>query len=207
VLLISQRTGAIVVVPTATEPSWTRVRARDRTRRIEDEFYLVAREMLQSFEGFVGELRSRGPRCQDPTGSDDIYVDMNVNRVVLTGNLTGEPELRQLSGGNSLCRLRLACNTRRRQPDGNWGEKPNYFDVVVWGSQGEAASRFLSKGSAVAVDGRLEWREWSTPTGENRQAVEIVAESLQFLDRPSSDHDQLTPEPEGELTPGEGVSF
>jgi single-strand DNA-binding protein len=109
---------------------------------------------------------------------------MNVNRVVLTGNLTADPELREFAGGNSLCRLRLACNTRRRQPDGTWGEKPNYFDVVVWGQQGQSAQRFLRKGSAVAVDGRLEWREWTANSGEKRQGVEIVAESLQFLDRP-----------------------
>ena len=108
---------------------------------------------------------------------------MNVNRVVITGNLTADPEVRQLRSGNSLCRLRIACNTRRRQPDGSWGEKPNYFDVVVWGAQGEAAKRFLSKGSAVAVDGRLEWREWTAESGEKRQAVEIVAENLQFLER------------------------
>jgi single-strand DNA-binding protein len=112
---------------------------------------------------------------------------MNVNRVVVTGNLTADPELRQLQSGNSLCRLRLACNTRRRQPDGSWGEKPNYFDVVVWGAQGEAAKRLLSKGSAVAVDGRLEWREWTAQSGEQRQAVEIIAENLQFLDRRAGD--------------------
>ena len=91
---------------------------------------------------------------------------MNVNRVVVTGNLTADPELRQLQGGNSLRRLRVASNTRRRQPDGSWGEKANYFDVVVWGAQGEAAKRFLTKGSPVAVDGRLEWREWTTESGE-----------------------------------------
>lgn len=108
---------------------------------------------------------------------------MNVNRVLITGNLTADPEIRQLRSGNSLCRLRIACNTRRRQADGSWGEKPNYFDVVVWGPQGEAARRSLSKGSGVAVDGRLEWREWTAESGEKRQAVEIVAENLQFLER------------------------
>jgi single-strand DNA-binding protein len=110
---------------------------------------------------------------------------MNVNRVVVTGNLTADPELRHLQSGNSLCRLRLACNTRRHQPDGTWGEKPNYFNVVVWGAQGDAAKRSLARGSAVAVDGRLEWREWTTESGEKRQAVEIIAENLQFLDRPA----------------------
>jgi single-strand DNA-binding protein len=122
---------------------------------------------------------------------------MNVNRVVITGNLTADPEVRQLRTGNSLCRLRIACNTNRRQPDGSWGEKPNYFDVVVWGAQGEAASRSLSKGSGVAVDGRLEWREWVAESGEKRQAVEIVAENLQFLERGGGRQRELTsPEPD-----------
>lgn len=106
---------------------------------------------------------------------------MNLNRVVMTGNLTADPETRQLPGGSSLCRLRIASNTRRRQPDGSWGEKPNYFDVVLWGAQGEAAKRVLTKGSPVAVDGRLEWREWTTESGEKRQAVEIIADNVEFL--------------------------
>jgi single-strand DNA-binding protein len=123
---------------------------------------------------------------------------MNVNRVVVTGNLAADPELRQLQGGNSLCRLRIACNTRRRRPDGSWGEKPNYFDVVVWGAQGEAAKRILTKGSPVAVDGRLEWREWTTGSEDKRQAVEIIADNLEFLggrsaerEPPASESEQL----------------
>ncbi|MGG7378448.1 single-stranded DNA-binding protein, partial [Escherichia coli] len=74
------------------------------------------------------------------------------------------------------------CNTRRRNnATGDWEDKPNYFDVTVWGAQGENCSRFLSKGRPVAVDGRLEWREWQDQNGNNRQAVEIIAESVQFL--------------------------
>jgi single-strand DNA-binding protein len=106
---------------------------------------------------------------------------MNINRVVITGNLTADPELRNLQSGASVCRLRLASNTRRKQADGSWAEKPNYFDVTVWGAQGESVSRYLHRGSAVAIDGRLEWREWSTDAGDKRQAVEIIAESVQFL--------------------------
>lgn len=129
---------------------------------------------------------------------------MNVNRVVLTGNLTADPDLRQLQSGTSLCRLRLASSTRRRQADGTWGEKPNYFDAVVWGAQAEAAKRFLSKGSAVALDGRLEWREWTTKSGEKRQTVEIVAENLEFLDRRPVDRtNQLGLDESKNVDPGE----
>ncbi|HVS29449.1 MAG TPA: single-stranded DNA-binding protein [Solirubrobacteraceae bacterium] len=105
----------------------------------------------------------------------------NINRVVLTGNLTKDPELRSLPSGTSVCSLRVACNTRRKDASGEWVDKPNYFDVTVWGAQGENCARFLAKGRPVAVDGRLEWREWETQEGQKRQAVEIVADSVQFL--------------------------
>jgi len=106
----------------------------------------------------------------------------NINRVVLTGNLTRDPELRSTSSGMSVCSLRIATNTRRKdQSTGDWVDKPNFFDVTVWGAQGENCARFLAKGRPVAVDGRLEWREWDTPDGHKRQAVDIIADSVQFL--------------------------
>jgi single-strand DNA-binding protein len=106
----------------------------------------------------------------------------NINRVVLTGNLTRDPELRALPSGTSVCDLRVACNTRRKNNQtGEWEDKPNYFNVKVWGAQGENASRFLAKGRPVAIDGRLEWREWEAQDGGKRQAVDIIADSVQFL--------------------------
>src|SRR5207248_9816371 len=106
----------------------------------------------------------------------------NINRVVLTGNLTRDPELRSTSGGTSDCSLRSACNTRRRDPgSGEWVDKPNYFDVTVWGAQGENCANYLSKGRPVAIDGRLEWREWEAQDGSKRQATDIIADSVQFL--------------------------
>ncbi len=105
----------------------------------------------------------------------------NINRVVMTGNLTRDPELRSLPSGMSVCSMRLACNTRRKGAGGEWEDKPNYFDVTVWGQQGENCARFLSKGRPVALDGRLEWREWETQDGQKRQAVDIIADSVQFL--------------------------
>ena len=105
----------------------------------------------------------------------------NINRVVLVGNLTKDPELRPTSG-SSLCKLRIAVNTRRKDETGQWVDKPNYFDVTVWGNQAESCAQYLSKGRPVAIDGRLEWREWDATDGSGkRQAVEIVAENVQFL--------------------------
>jgi single-strand DNA-binding protein len=105
----------------------------------------------------------------------------NINRVVLVGNLTKDPELRHTPSGTPVCKLRLAVNTRQKDAQGNWGDKPNYFDVTVWGNQGESCAQFLSKGRPVGVDGRLDWREWEAQDGTKRQAVEIIADSVQFL--------------------------
>jgi single-strand DNA-binding protein len=104
----------------------------------------------------------------------------NINVVVVTGNLTKDPELRSLPSGNSVCKLRIAVNSRRKE-GGEWVDKPNYFDVTVWGAQGENCATYLSKGRPVAIQGRLEWREWEAQDGSKRQSVEIIAESVQFL--------------------------
>ena len=105
----------------------------------------------------------------------------NINVVVITGNLTKDPELRSLPSGTSVCELRVAVNSRRRDQSGEWVDKPNFFDVTVWGAQGENCSTYLSKGRPVAIEGRLDWREWETQEGGKRQAVQIIANSVQFL--------------------------
>ena len=107
----------------------------------------------------------------------------NINRVVLVGNLTKDPELRHTPNGTAVCKLRIAVNTRQKDAStGEWGDKPNYFDVTVWGNQAESCSQYLSKGRPVGIDGRLDWREWEATDGSGkRQAVEIIAESVQFL--------------------------
>src|SRR5918994_3272473 len=98
----------------------------------------------------------------------------NINRVVLVGNLTRDPELRHLPSGTAVCSLRLAVNSRRKdQASGEWVDKPNYFDVKAFGQQGENCAQYLAKGRPVAVDGRLEWSEWQAPDGTKRQAVEV----------------------------------
>lgn len=106
----------------------------------------------------------------------------NVNVVVVTGNLTRDPELRSTGGGTSVCELRVAVNSRRKDgQSGQWVDKPNYFDVTVWGAQGENCANYLSKGRPVAIEGRLDWREWDAKDGGKRQAVQIIANTVQFL--------------------------
>jgi single-strand DNA-binding protein len=125
----------------------------------------------------------------------------NVNVVVVTGNLTKDPELRHTPGGTAVCDLRVAVNGRRKDRGGEWVDKPNYFNVTVWGARGEAAAEHLGKGSPVAVEGRLDWREYEAKDGGGtRQVVEIIAEAVQFLgsSKPSQEAVASEEEPEAE---------
>jgi len=106
----------------------------------------------------------------------------SINRVVIVGNLTRDPELRALPSGTSVCSLRIAVNDRvKDQATGEWTDKANYFDVDVFGGQGERCAQWLSRGRQVAVEGRLRWREWETQDGQKRQAVSIAADNVQFI--------------------------
>jgi single-strand DNA-binding protein len=78
--------------------------------------------------------------------------------------------------------MRLAVSSRSRDENGQWGDKSNYFDVVVFGRQAETASNYLAKGRRIGVDGRLSWREWTAQDGGKRQSTEIVANDVFFLD-------------------------
>jgi single-strand DNA-binding protein len=105
----------------------------------------------------------------------------NINRVVLVGNLTRDPELRHTPGGTPVCSLRVAVNDRKRDESGNWIDAPNYFSISVFGNQAENCAQYLSKGRPVGIDGKLRWREWQAQDGSKREAVEVVADSVQFL--------------------------
>lgn len=106
---------------------------------------------------------------------------MNINRVVLTGNLTRDPEMRSTGGGLTVCKLGIAVNTRRKNGStGEWEEKPNYFRVTVFGAQAQTCEQYLRKGRAVAIDGRLEWSQWEKD-GQKRESVDIIADTVQFL--------------------------
>ena len=104
----------------------------------------------------------------------------NINSVVITGNLTRDPELRHTGNGTSVCGMRVAVNSRRKDREGNWTDKANYFDVTVFGAQGENCANYLSKGRPVAIEGRLDWQEWEKE-GQKRSKVEIIANTVQFL--------------------------
>lgn len=105
----------------------------------------------------------------------------SINRVVIVGRLTRDVELRSLPSGRSVASLRIACNSSRKDGE-QFTERPNYFDVTVYGAPAESVARYTGKGSRVGVDGRLEWREWENTEQQRRQAVSIVADVVQFLD-------------------------
>jgi len=109
-----------------------------------------------------------------------------LNRVLLTGNLTRDPESRLTPTGTAVCTLRVACSSARKTAEGTWEERPNFFDVEVFGNRAETCKRYLSKGRPVAIDGRLHWSEWQTKEGAKRQSVSIHADYVQFLGPPPS---------------------
>ena len=105
----------------------------------------------------------------------------DINRVTIVGRLTRDPELKHLPSGTPVLEMGVAVNGRRQDETGQWVDKPNFFDVKVFGNQADTLARNLAKGRPVAVDGRLDWREWEAQDGTKRQAVEIIADTVQFL--------------------------
>lgn len=116
--------------------------------------------------------------------------NFTINRVVLVGRLTRDPELRALPSGLKVCGLRIACNSARRDSGGQYQDKPSYFDASVYGAAADNVSRYTQKGSRVAIDGRLEWREWKTSEQQKREAVSVVTDTVLFLDSPSEQSDR-----------------
>lgn len=106
---------------------------------------------------------------------------MSINRAIVSGNLTRDPELRTTSGGMAVLSLGVAVNDRRKnQQTGEWEDVPNFIDCTMFGSRAEAVSRYLSKGSKVCIEGRLRWSQWERD-GEKRSKVEVVVDEIEFM--------------------------
>ena len=103
----------------------------------------------------------------------------DINHVVLVGRLTRDAELKYTAGGQAVCKFSVAVNRRRKQGD-QWVDEPSFFDVVLWGRQGETLNQYLVKGKQVGIDGELRQDRWEQD-GQNRSRVEIVANNLQLL--------------------------
>jgi single-strand DNA-binding protein len=125
---------------------------------------------------------------------------MNINSVNLTGNLTRDPDLRELESGTKVANLRIAVNGRRRSGDG-YVDTVDYFNIAVFGAQAEACDTYLAKGRPIAVSGRLDWREVGSGS-ERREYVKVIAETVQFLGRkPQSSDQEIAEEPAQESLP------
>ena len=104
---------------------------------------------------------------------------VDINHVVLVGRLTRDAELKSIANGQAVCKFSIAVNRRRKNGE-QWEDEPNFFDVVVWGRQGESLHQYLVKGKLVGIDGELRQDRWQQD-GQNRSKVEIVANYLQLL--------------------------
>ncbi len=118
----------------------------------------------------------------------------DINRVVLVGRLTRDPEVRHLPSGSPVLQMGMAVNGRQKDEMGNWSDKPNFFDVKLFGPRAEALAPHLAKGKRIGIDGRLDWSSWETPEGK-RSKVEIIAFDIQFLDSRDPDGGGGSPGP------------
>ena len=106
------------------------------------------------------------------------------NRVTLMGNLTKDPDVRELPSGTKVADMRIAVNESRKNKDGEQIEKTCYVDLVSWGRQAELCGEILTKGSPLFVDGRLELDEWETKDGDKRSKLRVKADQIEFLKHP-----------------------
>lgn len=109
---------------------------------------------------------------------------MSLNRVMLIGNLTRDPELRTTTGGQTVANFGLATSSVWTDAAGQRQEKTEFHNIAAWGKLAEICGQYLAKGRRVFVEGRLQTREWEAPDGQKRQRTEIVADNMIMLDRP-----------------------
>ncbi|MDI6785896.1 MAG: single-stranded DNA-binding protein [bacterium] len=112
----------------------------------------------------------------------------SLNRVILLGNLTRDPELRFTPSGSPVSRFSIAINRIYTTTSGEKKEEVDFIPIVVWGKQAENCSQYLNKGSLVLVDGRLRQSSWETKEGEKRYAIEVIAQRVQFLNKPKGEN-------------------
>lgn len=107
---------------------------------------------------------------------------MSINVVCIAGNLTRDPEMKQTASGTQVLSFCVAVNDRRKNPQtGEWEDVPNYVDCDVFGSRADALSRYLAKGSKVAVSGRLHYHSWTAKDGSKRSKLDVIANDVEFL--------------------------
>lgn len=108
---------------------------------------------------------------------------MSINKVVISGNIGGEPVLRQTAGGNQVLSFSVAVNDRYKDEGGEWKDRPNWVGCTMFGNRAASLSRFLAKGTKVAIEGKLRWSQWETQDGGKRSKLEVVVDELEFMSR------------------------
>ena len=109
-------------------------------------------------------------------------MSSNINRVIISGNLTRDPELRSTGSGTSVLTFGVAVNdSRRNQTTGEWEDHPNFIDCVSFAARAEGLSKVLRKGMKVCVEGKLRWNQWETADGQKRSKIEVVVDSIEFM--------------------------
>lgn len=126
---------------------------------------------------------------------------MNLNKVMLIGNLTRDPEVRNTSGGQTVASFGIATNHRYTDKDGNKQEKVEFHNIVAWAKLGEICGQYLKKGSKVYLEGRLQTRDWEDKEGQKRKTTEIVAENMIMLDRAGGGSPAMAGAPRSEAAP------
>jgi single-strand DNA-binding protein len=130
---------------------------------------------------------------------------VDLNHVILIGRLTRDAELKYTANGQAVCKFSIAVNRRRKNGD-QWVDEPNFFDIVLWGRQGESLNQYLVKGKLIGVDGELRQDRWEQD-GQNRSKVEIVANNIQLLGSPGGGTGASTGPSYGASSSGGGVSY
>ena len=121
---------------------------------------------------------------------------MSINRVVISGNLTRDPELRQTAGGLPVLGFSVAVNDRRKnQSTDEWEDYPNFVDCTMFGSRAASVARFLGKGAKVAIEGKLRWSQWEKD-GQKRSKLEVIVDELEFMSRSNQSAPQASPKPQ-----------
>ena len=112
---------------------------------------------------------------------------MSINRVIISGNLTSDSELRSTASGLPVLGFGVAVNDRRKnQQTGEWEDYPNFIDCTMFGARAESLSRYLSKGTKVSVEGKLRWSQWERE-GQKRSKLEVIVDELEFMSSRNSD--------------------
>lgn len=119
---------------------------------------------------------------------------MSINRVVISGNLTRDPELRATASGMPVLGFGVAVNDRRKnQQTGEWEDYPNFIDCTMFGARAQSVSRFLSKGSKVAIEGKLRWSQWERD-GQKRSKIEVIVDDIEFMTSRNADSSSYAPQ-------------